>query len=329
MNKSTHGFIRDRMSQLSSIRNACQHTSPDTSMGTRLIGPDGSGQRTDNSILQHSSAIESQFLEIENNLTSLNELYNNRIAALSSFTDEVQIESNIEASTTEITRMLTRLKNRITAKDNTQTTQEAQQISANMRKGYLARMRDISIRFREMQTNYLKRLNSIKSKAENSSITDTIDDGDNSIEFDDLNINFTGAQNAMVMENDLALQRRNEEINRLLSQLEEIKGLFIDLSQLIQEQGTILDRIDNNINVALDEVKEGNKELDKAEKHQKSKAFYIYLIAMLILIIILGTIIIIRKAKRKSNNNNNNNSNDDNNNDDNGSTNRTTSFLLY
>ena len=131
----------------------------------------------------------------------------------------------------------------------------------------------------------------------------------------------------MVMENDLALQRRNEEINRLLSQLEEIKGLFIDLSQLIQEQGTILDRIDNNINVALDEVKEGNKELDKAEKHQKSKAFYIYLIAMLILIIILGTIIIIRKAKRKSNNNNNNN--DDNNNDDNGSTNRTTSFLLY
>lgn len=311
------------MTQLTSIRNACQHTSPDTSMGTRLIGPDGTSQRTDNTILQHSSAIESQFLEIENNLTSLNELYNNRIAALSSFADEVQIESNIEASTTEITRMLTRLKNRIVAKDENQTSKEAAQISSNMRKGYLARMRDISIRFREMQTNYLKRLNAIKTKAENSSITESIDDGDNSIEFDDLNINFTGAQNAMVMENDLALQRRNAEITRLLQQLEEIKGLFMDLSQLIQEQGTILDRIDNNIDVALDEVQQGNKELDKAEQHQKSKAFYVYLIAMLILIIILGTIIIARKAKRKKNSGDNN---DDNNND--GSTNTTSTFLI-
>lgn len=323
MNRREHGFIRDRMTQLTSIRNACQHTSPDTSMGTRLIGPDGTSQRTDNTILQHSSAIESQFLEIENNLTSLNELYNNRIAALSSFADEVQIESNIEASTTEITRILTRLKNRIVAKDENQTSKEAAQISSNMRKGYLARMRDISIRFREMQTNYLKRLNAIKTKAENSSITESIDDGDNSIEFDDLNINFTGAQNAMVMENDLALQRRNAEITRLLQQLEEIKGLFMDLSQLIQEQGTILDRIDNNIDVALDEVQQGNKELDKAEQHQKSKAFYVYLIAMLILIIILGTIIIARKAKRKKNSGGNN---DDNNND--GSTNTTSTFLI-
>lgn len=279
-------------------------------MGTRLIGPDGAGQRADSSILQRSSAIESQFLEIEQNLNSLNELYNNRIAALSSFSNEISIESNIEALTSQITRMLTNLKNRIVERDpSVSNTQEAARISANMKKGYLARMRDISIRFREMQTNYLKRLNAIKSKAEKSSISESIDDT-NSIEFDDLNdIAFTGNQNLQVMENEMAVQRRNEEIERLRRQLEEIKGLFFDLSQLIQEQGTILDRIDNNLSRALDEVKEGNKELDKAEKDQKSKGFYIYLIAMLILIIILGTIIIIRKAKKKKSQSNNDNDN--------------------
>ncbi|KAK8887013.1 Syntaxin-16 [Tritrichomonas musculus] len=313
MNSRNHpsiGFFRDRMTQLSSIRNACQHASPDTSMGTRLIGPDGAGQRADSSILQRSSAIESQFLEIEQNLNSLNELYNNRIAALSSFSNEISIESNIEALTSQITRMLTNLKNRIVERDpSVSNTQEAARISANMKKGYLARMRDISIRFREMQTNYLKRLNAIKSKAEKSSISESIDDT-NSIEFDDLNdIAFTGNQNLQVMENEMAVQRRNEEIERLRRQLEEIKGLFFDLSQLIQEQGTILDRIDNNLSRALDEVKEGNKELDKAEKDQKSKGFYIYLIAMLILIIILGTIIIIRKAKKKKSQSNNDNDN--------------------
>ena len=322
--KSQHGFIRDRMSQLTSIRNACQHTSPDTSMGTRLIGPDGTSQ-TDNSILQHSNNIEPQFIEIENDLTSLNEKYNRRIAALSSFDDDV-IESEIEALTASITKKLIRLKNQISTKNLFARSSEAAQISSNMEKGYLARTRDLSIRFREMQSNYLKRLNAIKSKAESSSIAVSIDEGDNSIE-DDFNVPFTGAQNAMAMENDMAIQKRNEEINRLLGQMEEMKGLFLDLSKLIQEQGTILDRIDNNIDVALDEVKQGNKELEQAEKHQKSKAFFIYLIAMIILIIILGTVIIIRKAKRKKNDSSNNDNNN-NNDDDSGSTNRTSSFLI-
>lgn len=74
---------------------------------------------------------------------------------------------------------------------------------------------------------------------------------------------------------------------------------MLDLSNIIKYQGTILDRIDKNITEALNEVQHGNKELDKAEEHQKSKSFYVYLIGMVILIIILGSLVIVKKEKKR------------------------------
>ncbi|OHT08226.1 syntaxin 16/TLG2-like protein [Tritrichomonas foetus] len=296
-NQQKLGFFRDRMSALSNLRNTFQRTSPTANMGAGLIEPEMSSRGHDTTILQQVNSVESQFMEVESHLDQLNGLYNSRIAALTSFADEVQIESQIEGMSTKIAKMLISLKGKITKNDYIAPSKEGAQIQANMQKGYLARMRDLSVRFREMQTNYLRRLDSVRSRAQTASISGSMED-ENDIELTDFNTSFTGEQNAMVMENEIMIQRRNEEILRLQQQLDEIKTLFIDLGQLIQEQGTILDRIDNFIETAVDEVKEGNKELEKAETHQKNKCFYVYLIGMIVLILILGVIILIKKGKK-------------------------------
>jgi syntaxin 16 len=54
---------------------------------------------------------------------------------------------------------------------------------------------------------------------------------------------------------------RNIEINNLVTSINDLAVLFKELSVLVIEQGTILDRIDYNIEEALDHTIKGEKQL--------------------------------------------------------------------
>ena len=304
------GFHRDRMSVLLELRKHCNFNAYPSQMGAGLIDPDSSSPSRGPSIVQQMTITEQKVFEVESQMRELQELYSRRIAAVTSFNDETQIESEIEAKTKQISQALFRLKNHIeTTRTLNVHSLETKQIQDNIKKGYLSKLRDLTIKFREMQCGYLNKLKSLQSMTDGSSLS--IDN--DSMELEEFNVSFTGEQNAMVMEHEMANQRRNEEIMRLIQQIDQVKQLFLDLASLIQEQGTILDRIDNFIETAVNEVQKGNEELEKAEKHQKNKCFYVYLIGMIVLILILGTVILIRKAKKSKNDNEeNNDSNNDN-----------------
>lgn len=296
------GFTRDLTIKIKNLRNSYLKNSLTIPKSTEITANDA--------ILHQSYAIEAQFSEIKSKLDSLDELYRNKLKSLPSFADEFQAESEISQSASQITKMLTRLKNQLKNQKETQETPEATEITHNLQRGYLERVRNLTIRFREMQSLYINRLNDIKSKikAQSSEITDSIDDNENSVEFEDISADFTSSQNQMVIQNAEEIRLRNQIIEEAFRQLEEIKPLFLDLDTLIHEQGTVLDRIDHKIDRSLDEVKQGNEELMKGEKDQiaSQKCFYIYLVAMLLLIIILGSIIIIKKDIKKKQRDQNN-----------------------
>lgn len=65
------------------------------------------------------------------------------------------------------------------------------------------------------------------------------------------------------------INERDQDIANIAKSVQEIAEMFRDLSGLIIEQGTVLDRIDYNLEVALDNVKSGVVELEEAEKEQK------------------------------------------------------------
>jgi len=58
-------------------------------------------------------------------------------------------------------------------------------------------------------------------------------------------------------------KERSNDITRLVSQINDLAVLFKDLSTLVIEQGSILDRIDFNVEEARKNVKGANVELAK------------------------------------------------------------------
>jgi syntaxin 16 len=70
--------------------------------------------------------------------------------------------------------------------------------------------------------------------------------------------------------------------------------MFYEVSVMIGEQGSILDRIDFNMEIAVDTSKKGVLELEKAEEHQKNDRS-IKCIGILVFIIFVLVCVLISK----------------------------------
>ena len=61
-------------------------------------------------------------------------------------------------------------------------------------------------------------------------------------------------------------------------------------------QGTLLDRIDANLDSAVSDVKKGKESIKKALDHQKSPLACRIIMAMVVLLLILGIVLIVKHA---------------------------------
>jgi syntaxin 16 len=87
---------------------------------------------------------------------------------------------------------------------------------------------------------------------------------------------------------------RDAEIIKIAQSITELSVLFRELSVLVIEQGTVLDRIDYNVEHTLIKVQAGTKELVTADKYSR-KGRSIECIIFLILLILVLLLILIAK----------------------------------
>merc|ERR1712007_148833 len=90
--------------------------------------------------------------------------------------------------------------------------------------------------------------------------------------------------------------QRSAEIDQTASSISDLHTIFKELAVLVIDQGSILDRIDYNIEQVVVQSKEANVQLQKAEKSQKSNRAMkcIFLLVALNLILIFVLIIKVR-----------------------------------
>ena len=65
----------------------------------------------------------------------------------------------------------------------------------------------------------------------------------------------------MTEEKDSVLMRRDTQLNDLLDSVNDLAQIFKDMQSLVMEQGSILDRIDYNIDIAATNVTSGKNSI--------------------------------------------------------------------
>lgn len=212
------------------------------------------------------------------------------------FDDNTDEEHAIEIQTQEITQMFAhcqRLVQQITTRSQHGTEKELK-LAQNMVISLVRSIQDMSNSFRKSQSNYLKKM---RSREERSQFFSTdIGPGSGSFPEDEMYANyekgFSSEQMHLVEDNTVAVQHRDKEIAHIVRSIQDLNEIFKDLSQMIVDQGSILDRIDYNIEHASVQINKGLQQLQKADKYQK-KSRKMYLILLLALFIIVLIIILI------------------------------------
>ena len=88
---------------------------------------------------------------------------------------------------------------------------------------------------------------------------------------------------------------REKEIIKIAQSVNELATLFKELNMLVIEQGTILDRIDYNIETSLTKIRKGVVDLEDANKMSK-QALTTKCLAILAIICVLLFIVFVAKV---------------------------------
>ena len=165
-----------------------------------------------------------------------------------------------------------------------------EKVKNNIKLFLVTRIQNFSNEFRKNEQQYLKYLKEmgvvINSNNENNTSNDLLTNND-----DDEKKNFLYTQ-----EDDLhsQIKKRDEDISVLVKSINELSVIFKDLQNIVQEQGTILDRIDYNINISYENSQKGLQSIKKDDEHHKDSCFR-NAILLLFIIIFVETIMIIYK----------------------------------
>jgi len=85
---------------------------------------------------------------------------------------------------------------------------------------------------------------------------------------------------------DAIIAERDEDIKQLETQMKGLQEVFVDVATMIQEQGVMLNTVEDNVEVAVNKTTEGVAELKQASEYQKSARNKMCCILLLVVLIL-------------------------------------------
>lgn len=207
------------------------------------------------------------------------------------------MERRIERRTTEVTTLFRNAERRLqkVGASTRRAGGEESLVGANVQRSLAMQLQTLSADFRQGQRRYLSDVKAQKSgglvESEARFGINLEDDGTLQGGGNDYR-GFGSAQQMSVVDDLQAeIQSRDKEISQIAKSIEELGAIFKELAVLVIDQGTILDRIDYNMEAVVEHTKTGIQQLEKAEKSQKSarpmKCIFCLLFTIMILLLIL------------------------------------------
>jgi syntaxin 16 len=155
-------------------------------------------------------------------------------------------------------------------------TSEEQLMAKNVMASLASSLQDLSVTFRKGQSNYLRRMKNRESQWSDmalpsaSTAASTVPQSslmaEEKLPEDELyDRGFTNHQLMLVDDSTEVIEEREHQIRSIVESISQLNEIFRDLATMIVEQGTILDRIDYNIEQTSTSVEKGLEQLEKVK----------------------------------------------------------------
>ncbi|KAL9471677.1 hypothetical protein ACSS6W_009618 [Trichoderma asperelloides] len=218
-------------------------------------------------------------------------------------------EVQIERLTQEITKGFHQCHQRIQklesmvreSKQSDSISRAEETMAKNIQISLATRVQEASANFRKKQSAYLKSIpiDRPTSPMPGSSYMDPSlqeSDADRSFSQSTLQV---AMQQKTLHSNDAAIAQREREIEEIAQGIIELSDLFRDLQTMIIDQGTMLDRIDYNVERMNTEVKAADKELIIASGYQKRSIKRKIILLLLLLVAGLFILLLVKPKKNR------------------------------
>ncbi|KAI8909681.1 t-SNARE [Gorgonomyces haynaldii] len=235
--------------------------------------------------------IEENIGHLREKMQQLESLYKKN--TLPGFKDTLNEEQSIERLTEEMQRLFKTTQNMI--KNIYQRRKDETALNKNIQMSLAAKLQELSSQFRKTQSRYLNKLRQRDAKGGPTQFHQ------GTKEDEDLDSVFTDAQLQAVASNEAAITQREQEINQIAKSILGLAEIFKELNTMVIDQGSVLDRIDYNIEQTNVHLESAHNELIKGAEYQKNAhSIAKYCITFLAICVGIMFIVLIWKfSKRK------------------------------
>ncbi|CBQ71443.1 related to TLG2-member of the syntaxin family of t-SNAREs [Sporisorium reilianum SRZ2] len=183
-------------------------------------------------------------------------------------------------------------------------------LAQNVQTALATRVQDLSGAFRKQQTLYLKRIKGMEVRDRDiraarglappapSKDTESFRDSELAVA-EDMELSRSLLSSNLLLEesattSDREIAQRTREIDEIAKSIQELALLFTDLQNLVIDQGTMLDRIDYNVELMGREMHGAVQELETATRYQRRSGRRQCILFLCLLIAVLVAIIVVK-----------------------------------
>ncbi|ORZ20446.1 t-SNARE [Absidia repens] len=185
---------------------------------------------------------------------------------LPGFDDRSSDEAAIERLTANITDEFYRIKRDI-QRIHADNGGADETLAKNIQTSLATKVQDVSSSFRKQQSSYLQKMQGQESRKANILGLESglSNEAAELLLDEDVQVGFTETQLAVLESNDVMIDQREREVNQIAKSIHQLAEIFRDLQTLVIDQGTMLDRIDYNIEQTNVQVKDAVVQLDQVK----------------------------------------------------------------
>ncbi|KAM3724827.1 Syntaxin-16 [Dirofilaria immitis] len=224
-----------------------------------------------------------ELTRIRSRLKQIREMQQNHISK-PSFTEDLEAQKEMDKSTNEVTQMFTHCQRLIGFIEKANVIENTQQslLRGNVISTLRFTLSNLAGDFRTSQAKFLKQIEA-RQETVNSYLlastdwvnTEVLDDAP----IDESRDGLTMEQIQLLLQNADMVKERERDVMSVSRSIVELNSLFKDLASMVVDQGTVLDRIDYNVEQAALRVKSALSSVQRAERaliERNVNHFYTY-----------------------------------------------------